>query len=299
MGPMPILEDEWDDAFLERYSRHILLPEVGLEGQRRIRRARVLIVGAGGLGSPAAYYLAAAGVGVIGLADADVVDLSNLQRQILHATADVGSPKVLSAARKMRALNPDVEVVTYKACLDADNIGPIVAAYDFVVEGVDNFESKYLINDACVLAGVPFSQGGILQFVGMTMTVRPGETACYRCVMGEPPVGAVPTCASAGVFGAIAGMLGAIQAAETLKYITGVGRPLYDALLCFDAKDMEFMKSPVRKDPACRVCGERPDITVLQRAARPTCSAKAGDGKLEPPGRGARTRPDLCPGGAP
>ncbi len=291
MGRGPILEDPCDDAFLERYSRHILLPEVGLEGQRRLRRSRVLIVGAGGLGSPVAYYLAAAGVGVIGLADADVVDLSNLQRQILHATADVGTPKVLSAARKMRALNPDVEVVTYQACLDVDNIAPIVAAYDFVVEGVDNFESKYLINDACVLTGVPFSQGGILQFVGMTMTVRPGETACYRCVMGDPPAGAVPTCASAGVFGAIAGMLGAIQAAETLKYLAGVGRPLYDALLCFDAKDMEFMKSPVRKDPACRVCGERPDITVLQRAARPTCAAKAGDG--------ARTCPGPRPGGAP
>ena len=285
MGRTAVLDDACDDAFLERYSRHILLPEVGLEGQRRIRRARVLIVGAGGLGSPAAYYLAAAGVGVIGLADPDNVDLSNLQRQILHATADVGSPKVLSAARKMRAQNPDVEVVTYETALDADNIGPIVAAYDFVIEGVDNFPSKYLVNDACVLAGVPFSQGGILQFVGMTMTVRPGETACYRCVMGDPPAGAVPTCASAGVFGAIAGMLGAIQAAEALKYVTGVGRPLYDALLCFDAKEMEFMKSPVRRNPACRVCGEHPDITALASAARPACAARA--------------RPDSQPGGAP
>lgn len=257
------MEWEPDDAFLERYSRHILLPEVGVAGQRKISRARVLIIGAGGLGSPVAYYLAAAGVGVIGLADADDVDLSNLQRQILHGTDDVGSPKVLSAARKMRALNPDVDVVVHRRYLDAATIGPIVADYDFVVEGVDNFPSKFLINDACVLAGVPFSQGGILQFVGMTMTVRPRETACYRCVMGEPPVGNVPTCASAGVFGAIAGMLGSIQAAEALKCITGVGRPLHDSLLCFDAKAMDFMKSPVKRNPGCRVCGEQPDITAL------------------------------------
>jgi molybdopterin/thiamine biosynthesis adenylyltransferase len=299
MGRTPSLDNEYDDAFLERYSRHILLPEVGIEGQRRIRRSRILIVGAGGLGSPAAYYLAAAGVGVIGLADPDTVDLSNLQRQILHATADVGSPKVLSAARKMRALNPDVEVVTYEACLDADNIGPIVSAYDFVIEGVDNFPSKFLVNDACVLAGVPFSQGGILQFVGMTMTVRPHETACYRCVMGEAPAGVVPTCASAGVFGAIAGMLGAIQAAEALKYVTGVGRPLSDALLCFDAKDMEFMKSPVRRNPACRVCGEHPDITALASVKRPACAAKAGNGLPDRLGSGERARQGMRPGGAP
>lgn len=257
------MDRECDDAFLERYSRHILLPEVGIEGQLKISRSRVLVIGAGGLGSPAAYYLAAAGVGVLGLADADDVDLSNLQRQILHATGDVGSPKVASAARKLKALNPDVAVVTHRSYLDAANIGPIVADYDFVIEGVDNFPSKFLVNDACVLAGVPFSQGGILQFVGMTMTVKPPETACYRCVMGELPTGNVPTCASAGVFGAIAGMLGSIQAAEALKYITGVGRPLYDSLLCFDAKAMDFMKSPVARDPACRVCGEQPDITEL------------------------------------
>ncbi|OLN30710.1 Sulfur carrier protein adenylyltransferase ThiF [Desulfovibrio sp. DV] len=257
------MEVEREDAYWERYSRNILLPEIGVDGQLKISRARVLIIGAGGLGSPAAYYLAAAGVGVLGLADADDVDLSNLQRQILHATADVGSAKVLSAAAKIRAINPDVEVVAYRQYLDAATIGPIVADYDFVIEGVDNFPSKFLINDACVLAGVPFSQGGILQFVGMTMTVKPGDTACYRCVMGEPPTGTVPTCSSAGVFGAIAGMLGSIQAAEALKYITGAGRPLYDSLLCFDAKAMDFMKSPVQRNPRCRVCGEQPDITAL------------------------------------
>lgn len=266
---------DFDDAFLERYSRHILLPEVGVAGQQAIRQARVLVVGAGGLGSPVAYYLAAAGVGVLGIADADVVELSNLQRQILHTTADIGSPKVLSAARKIKALNPDVEVVSYEQYLDAATIGPIIDGYDFVVEGVDNFSSKFLVNDACVLHGIPFSQGGILQFVGMTMTVRPGQTACYRCLMGEPPVGEVQTCASAGVFGAIAGMLGAIQAAEALKYVTGAGRPLYDTLLCFDAKEMDFLKSPLTRNPRCRVCGEQPDITELADYGRPGCSTAA------------------------
>jgi molybdopterin-synthase adenylyltransferase len=265
------MERALDDAYLERYSRHILLPEVGVEGQLKISRAKVLIIGAGGLGSPVAYYLAAAGVGTIGIADADVVDLSNLQRQILHTTGDVGSPKVLSAARKIKALNPDIEVVAHQRYLDAATIGPIIDAYDFVIEGVDNFASKYLVNDACVLHGIPFSQGGILQFVGMTMTVRPHETACYRCAMGEPPTGKVPTCASAGVFGAIAGMLGSIQAAEALKYITGTGELLYDSLLCFDAKAMDFMKSPLKRDVHCRVCGEAPDIKELQNYERVPC----------------------------
>jgi len=265
------MERELDDAFLERYSRHILLPEVGIEGQLKISRARVLVIGAGGLGSPVAMYLAAAGVGVLGLADADVVDLSNLQRQILHGTADVGAAKVVSAARRIAAINPHVEVVTHGEYLNAANIDAVISQYDFVVEGVDNFPSKYLVNDACVLAGIPFSMGGILQFVGQTMTVAPRETACYRCVMGDPPTGKVPTCASAGVFGAIAGMLGSIQAAEALKYITGVGRPLFDALLCFDAKAMDFMKSPVRRNPGCRVCGEQADIRELVDQARPVC----------------------------
>ncbi|MEA4856585.1 HesA/MoeB/ThiF family protein [Solidesulfovibrio sp.] len=278
------MEPAWDEAFLERYSRHILLPEVGLEGQLRIRRAGVLVVGAGGLGSPAALYLAAAGVGRLGIADADTVDLSNLQRQILHATPDIGAPKVASAARRIAALNPDVDVVLHGERLTAANVAEVVAAYDFVVEGVDNFPSKYLINDACVLAGVPVSMGGILQFVGQTMTVVPGRTACYRCVMGAPPTGKVPTCASAGVFGAVAGMLGSIQAAEALKWITGVGTPLADTLLCFDAAPMDFFKSPVRRDPACRVCGRDADIrgfSDLVDLAGPAC---AGAGRARPPG---------------
>jgi len=265
------MERELDDAFLERYSRHILLPEVGVAGQLRIRRAKVLVVGAGGLGSPAALYLAAAGVGVLGIADADTVDLSNLQRQILHGTADIGTAKVESAARRIAAVNPEVAVVVHREYLTAATIGAVVSQYDFVVEGVDNFPSKYLVNDACVLAGVPFSMGGILQFVGQTMTVLPGRTACYRCVMGEPPTGKVPTCASAGVFGAIAGMLGSIQAAEALKFVTGVGRPLGDALLCFDAKAMDFMKSPVRRDPSCPLCGDHPVIRELADQAGPAC----------------------------
>lgn len=277
------MEREFDDAFLERYSRHILLPEVGVAGQLRIRRAKVLVVGAGGLGSPAALYLAAAGVGVLGIADADTVDLSNLQRQILHGTADIGAAKVESAARRIAAVNPEVEVVTHREYLTAATIGAVVSQYDFVVEGVDNFPSKYLVNDACVLAGVPVSMGGILQFVGQTMTVLPGRTACYRCVMGEPPTGKVPTCASAGVFGAIAGMLGSIQAAEALKFVTGVGQVLGDALLCFDAKAMDFMKSPARRDPACPLCGEHPAIRELvdqvglacPQRGRPVCGANA------------------------
>ena len=281
------MDRELDEAFLERYSRHILLPEVGIEGQLRISRAKVLVIGAGGLGSPAACYLAAAGVGVLGIADADTVDLSNLQRQILHGTADVGTAKVVSAARRIRAINPAVEVVTHGQYLRAANILSVVSQYDFVVEGVDNFPSKYLVNDACVRAGIPFSMGGILQFVGQTMTVAPGRTACYRCVMGEPPNATVPSCASAGVFGAIAGMLGSIQAAEALKFVTDVGRPLYDALLCFDAKAMEFMKSPVARNPACRVCGAHPDLRELVDQARPACdlAGQAADGNRA--GRGA------------
>lgn len=272
---------DWDadDASLERYSRHILLPEVGIEGQHKIRQASVLVVGAGGLGSPVALYLAAAGVGRLGIADADVVDLSNLQRQILHATPDVGAAKVDSAARRIAALNPDVTVVPHRGYLTAATIADVVSQYDFVVEGVDNFPSKYLVNDACVLAGVPFSMGGILQFVGQTTTVLPGKTACYRCVMGEPPTGTVPTCASAGVFGAIAGMLGSIQAAEALKYITGVGRLLTDALLCFDAKEMEFFKSPMRRKADCRVCGAHPDIRELTDLDGPVCAMRGRAGQ--------------------
>ncbi|MDR0578745.1 MAG: HesA/MoeB/ThiF family protein [Candidatus Accumulibacter sp.] len=265
---------DFNEEELERYSRHILLQDVGIEGQEKICAAKVLVIGAGGLGSPIAYYLAAAGVGTIGIADGDVVDVSNLQRQIIHTTAEVGAPKVESAKRKMLAINPGVTVDTYRMMLDASNILEVVAPYDFVIDGTDNFAAKFLVNDACVLAGKPFSHGGILRFTGQTMTVRPRESACYACVFDRPPpAGVVPTCASAGVLGAVAGMLGAIQAAEALKFITGAGEPLYDALLSFDARTMDFRKTRLARAPGCRVCGDA-GIVSLQDYEPAACDLK-------------------------
>lgn len=256
---------------IQRYSRHILLQDVGVEGQEKLLIGKVLIVGAGGLGAPVAMYLAAAGVGTIGIVDADVVDLSNLQRQIIHFTADVDKPKVLSAKEKMEAINPDVKVVTYQEFLSANNALDIINNYDFVVDGTDNFPVKFLINDACVMAGKPFSHGGILRFHGQTFTHLPG-TACYRCMFKEPPpVGSVPTCSQAGVLGAIAGMLGTIQAAEVLKYLTGVGELLTNRLLTFDAKSMIFRTIKVNKNADCCICGTHPSITRLVDYELPTC----------------------------
>ena len=256
---------------IQRYSRHILLQDVGVEGQEKLLKGKVLIVGAGGLGAPVAMYLAAAGVGTIGIVDADVVDLSNLQRQIIHFTADVDKPKVLSAREKMEAINPDVKVVTYQEFLSANNALDIINNYDFVVDGTDNFPVKFLINDACVMAGKPFSHGGILRFHGQTFTHLPG-TACYRCMFKEPPpVGSVPTCSQAGVLGAIAGMLGTIQAAEVLKYLTGVGELLTNRLLTFDAKSMIFRTIKVNKNADCSICGAHPSITRLVDYELPTC----------------------------
>lgn len=254
---------DFSEEEIERYSRHILLADVGIEGQDKIHAAKVLIVGAGGLGAPVSLYLAAAGVGTIGIVDFDVVDISNLQRQICHFTEDVGRPKVESAAAKIKAINPHVNVITYNDLFRADNALDIVKDYDFVVDGTDNFPVKFLINDACVMAGKPFSHGGILRFEGQTMTYVPGH-ACYRCVFNAPPPpGLVPTCSQAGVLGAIAGMLGTIQAAETLKYFTGVGELLTDKLLTFNAKTMDFRKINVHKTDKCPVCGSHPTVTKL------------------------------------
>lgn len=265
---------EFTDAELERYSRHILLEDIGIEGQEKILNAKVLIIGAGGLGAPIAYYLAAAGVGSIGIVDGDVVDLSNLQRQIIHTTAEIGVPKVESARSKMLALNPDITVTTYRTMLDASNILEIIAPYDFVIDGTDNFAAKFLVNDACVLANKPYSHGGILRFDGQTMTIKPRETACYACVFNAPPpAGVVPSCASAGVLGAIAGMLGTIQAAEALKVITGVGEPLYNALLTFNAKNMQFRKTKLKPNPHCRVCAGA-GIQKLEDYEAPVCELK-------------------------
>ena len=265
---------DFTEEQIQRYSRHILLKDVGVEGQEKMMEASVLVVGAGGLGAPVSLYLAAAGIGRIGIIDADVVDLSNLQRQVIHFTKDVGKPKVESAKEKMLALNPDVKVDTHYAFLDSSNALDIISEYDFIVDGTDNFPVKFLINDACVMAGKPFSHGGILRFSGQTFTHLPG-TACYRCMFKEPPpTGAVPTCSQAGVLGAIAGMLGTIQAAETLKYFTGVGELLTDRLLTFDAKTMRFRTVPVRHRDSCAVCGSHPTIDRLIDYELPACDLK-------------------------
>jgi len=257
---------------LERYSRHILLQDVGVEGQEKMLAGRVLIVGAGGLGCPIGLYLAAAGVGTIGIIDCDTVEISNLQRQIAHHTPDIGAPKVESAKAKMLAINPDITVKTYQEYLSAANIRKIFREYDFVVDGTDNFPTKFLVNDACVMEGIPFSHGGILRFDGQTMTVLPGESACYRCVFREPPPpDAVPTCSQAGVLGAIAGMLGTIQAAETLKFLTGAGSLLTNTLLTFNAKSMDFRKIKLPRQKDCPLCGEKPTITELSDNVRPAC----------------------------
>ena len=263
---------------LERYSRHIILKEIGVKGQKKLMNGSVLIIGAGGLGAPAAMYLAAAGVGKIGIADADVVDLSNLQRQIIHTTADVGRPKVESAAETMRAINPDVEVVTYHEFISSANIMDIIKDYDFVLDGTDNFPAKFLINDACVRADKPFSHAGILRFKGQLMTVIPHQSPCYRCVFKTmPPKDAIPTCKQAGVIGAMAGVIGSLQALEAVKFLTGAGELLTGKLLTFDALTMKFhtVKLPPRGD-GCAVCSDHPEITELIDYEQPACEFKPG-----------------------
>ncbi len=258
---------------LERYSRHILLQDVGVERQIKLLEAKVLIIGAGGLGAPVALYLAAAGIGTIGIADNDTVEISNLQRQITHFTKDINVPKVDSAKEKMLAINPDLTINTYNELLRADNIVDIIDGYDFIVHGTDNFPTKFLVNDACVKKDIAFSHGGILRFDGQTMTIIPNETSCYRCSFRKPPPpDAVPTCSQAGVLGAVAGMLGSIQATETLKFITGVGHLLTDTLLSFNAKTMDFRKITLSKQKDCPICGENPIITELVDAEQTVCA---------------------------
>ncbi|MGQ9629090.1 MAG: molybdopterin-synthase adenylyltransferase MoeB [bacterium] len=255
---------ELTDEQIQRYSRHIILPQVGGKGQSRIRRAKVLVVGAGGLGSPVALYLAAAGVGRIGIVDDDVVEISNLQRQIIHSTGEIGVPKVDSAVRAIEALNPDVEAVPMRLRLASENILDVIEGYDIVVEGSDNFPTKFLVNDACVMAGKPLVTAGILRFEGQAMTILPGRSPCYRCVYKEPPPpGAIPRCQEAGVLGAVAGIMGSIQASEALKLILGIGEPLSGRVLFLDALRMKFRDVRVPKNPNCPVCGENPTITQL------------------------------------
>lgn len=262
---------------LERYSRHIILKEVGGKGQARLLHAKVLVVGAGGLGAPAAMYLAAAGVGTIGLVDFDKVDLSNLQRQIIHATGDVGKPKVFSGQETINAMNPDVNVVTYQEWVSADNILDIIQDrdYDFIIDGTDNFPAKFLINDACVLSAKPFSHAGIIRFQGQTMTYLPGQGPCYRCVFREPPPpDAVPTCSQAGVLGVMGGIIGTIQATEAMKYILGIGQLLNGYLLTYDALKLEFRKVKIPRRANCQVCGASPGITRLQDYEKAVCDLK-------------------------
>ncbi len=269
---------DFNDEELLRYSRNILLKEIGIEGQDRICTGKVLIIGAGGLGSPIALYLAAAGIGTIGIADSDKVDLSNLQRQIIHSTPDIGIDKVESAKRKILTLNPEVEVRTYPCYIDDTNILDIIKDYDFIIDATDNFQTKYLINDACVIAGKPFSHGGIVHFEGQTMTHLPG-TACFRCVFGDEPGDDdyVPTCADAGILGSVAGILGTIQATEALKYIAGTGNLLTDKLLIADTLSMTFTKVATAKNCDCPVCGTHPSITKPKHYTLKTCKLKNGN----------------------
>ncbi|MHB9155808.1 MAG: HesA/MoeB/ThiF family protein [Endomicrobiales bacterium] len=264
------------DEQLERFSRHIILKDVGIEGQEKILGGKVLIIGAGGLGAPAALYLAAAGVGTIGIVDGDAVDRTNLQRQVIHFTPDIGKPKVLSAKEKMVQINPGITVRTYHERVFAHNIAEIIRDYDFVIDGTDNFPAKFLINDACVMAQKAFSHGGILRFDGQTMTYAPGS-ACYRCVFVKPPPrDAVPTCSQAGVLGAVAGMLGTIQAAEALKFLLGRGKLLTDRLLIFNTFTMEFRTARFKRNPGCPVCGAHPAITKLEDHEQPACDIRKG-----------------------
>ncbi|MBW2272192.1 MAG: molybdopterin-synthase adenylyltransferase MoeB [Deltaproteobacteria bacterium] len=248
----------------DRYRRHLSLPEVGLEGQRRLLDGSVLLIGAGGLGSPLALYLAAAGVGRIGLVDDDVVDASNLQRQILFNTGDVGRLKVEVASERIRALNPDVEVVAHPLRLRSDNAMEILDAYDVVVDGTDNFPTRYLSNDACVLLGKPNVYGSIFRFEGQASVFDAARGPCYRCLYPEPPPpGSVPSCAEGGVLGVLPGIIAMIQATETVKILTGAGSGLLGRLLLYDALAMEFNEFRLRKDPGCPVCGETPSVTEL------------------------------------
>lgn len=253
------------DEQIERYQRHIALKEVGGKGQQKLLDGRVLIIGAGGLGAPAALYLAAAGVGTIGLVDADVVDLTNLQRQVIHFTPDIGKAKVVSAKEKMVAINPGIKANTYQEWVHAGNIAEIIRDYDFVIDGTDNFAAKFLINDACVLAGIPYSHAGILRFDGQTITVKPGESPCYRCIFpGPPPKDAIPTCSQAGVIGVLPGVLGVIQATEAIKFLLGKGDLLTGRLLIYNALEMDFKEVLINRNPKCPICGETPSIRELK-----------------------------------
>ncbi|MEM3723178.1 MAG: molybdopterin-synthase adenylyltransferase MoeB [Candidatus Hadarchaeales archaeon] len=251
---------------IKRYSRQIILREVGGRGQRKLLESKVLIVGTGGLGSPAAYYLAAAGVGKLGLVDSDRVEISNLNRQILHSTEKINLPKVESAEETLRRLNPDVEIVTYFCHFGPENALKLLHGWDFVIDGSDNFPTKFLINDACVLKGVPFSHAGVLRFHGMITTIIPHKGPCYRCLTPEaPPPGMIPSCQEAGVLGVVPGVVGAIQANEAIKFLLGIGELLVGRVLFFDALGSCFEEFELKRNPECPSCGDKPAITDLSR----------------------------------
>jgi adenylyltransferase/sulfurtransferase len=257
--PPPLTPEQF-----ERYRRHLTLPELGVEGQRRLLASRVLLIGAGGLGCPLAQYLAAAGVGTLGLVDFDRVDASNLQRQVLYATRDVGRPKVEVAAERIRALNPDVRVVAHAVRVTSQNALDLLAGWDVIVDGSDNFPTRYLVNDACVLLGKPNVHGSIFRFDGQASVFDARRGPCYRCLYPEPPPpGAVPSCAEGGVLGVLPGLVALVQATETLKLLAGIGEPLVGRLLQVDALGMEFREFRIQKDPKCPACGEQPTITQL------------------------------------
>jgi len=264
---LPPLVSPADDLTVDevrRYSRHLIIPDVGKTGQRRLKNAKVLVVGAGGLGSPALLYLAAAGVGTLGVIDFDVVDESNLQRQIIHGQSDIGRPKAVSAMESIREVNPLVNVVLHEERLDSDNAMQIFAPYDLIVDGTDNFATRYLVNDACVLLGKPYVWGSIYRFDGQASVFWAEHGPCYRCLYPEPPPpGMVPSCAEGGVLGVLCASIGSIQVTEAIKLITGIGEPLAGRLMIYDALEMTYRTVRVRKDPECPVCGKNPTITEL------------------------------------
>jgi sulfur-carrier protein adenylyltransferase/sulfurtransferase len=249
---------------IKRYSRHLIMPEVGIEAQKKLKASKVLCIGAGGLGSPAAMYLAAAGVGTLGIVDFDTVDFSNLQRQILHGTPDVGRSKLASARDRLNAINPNVKIETYETALTSQNALELFAPYDVILDGTDNFPTRYLVNDACVLLGKPNAYGSIFRFEGQASVFATKNGPCYRCLYPEPPPpGLVPSCAEGGVLGVLPGIIGVIQATETIKLIIGVGEPLIGRFLIYDALKMKFRELKLRKDPDCPVCGTHPTVTKL------------------------------------
>ncbi|HEX4257244.1 MAG TPA: adenylyltransferase/sulfurtransferase MoeZ [Streptosporangiaceae bacterium] len=266
MSLPPLVEpaDELSVDEVKRYSRHLIIPDVGMSGQKRLKNAKVLVVGAGGLGSPALLYLAAAGVGTLGIVDFDVVDESNLQRQIIHGVSDIDKPKAESARDSIQEINPYVEVILHQERLDSDNALDIFRPYDLIVDGTDNFATRYLVNDACVLLGKPYVWGSIYRFDGQASVFWAEHGPCYRCLYPEPPPpGMVPSCAEGGVLGVLCASIGSIQVNEAIKVITGIGDPLVGRLMIYDALEMNYRSVKVRKDPECPVCGKNPTITEL------------------------------------